>query len=153
MKNQVKAEELIKRYNAGEHVENGLFIECHYAAEGNGRPASGSIYYYVKPGERTQFHKIDCDEYWSYNAGGTLELWVIGLDGKLRVKYCGITEGAEPTVRFAAGEIFASRLDKDSPDGTFVTCITVPRFSYDGFQLLEQEEITSLYPDTAKFWE
>lgn len=153
MGEKISAEELISRYNADPHIENGQFIECHYPAEGDIRPASGSIYYYVKPGERTQFHKIDCDEYWSYNAGSTLELWVIGLDGKLRIKHCGITEGAEPTVRFAAGEIFASRLHEDAPDGSFVTCITVPRFTYDGFQMLQKEEITRLYPETAEFWQ
>lgn len=153
MANKIKADELIRRYDADRHVENGMFIERHYPADGSVRPASGSIYYYVKPGERTLFHKIDCDEYWSYNAGSTLELWVIGLDGSLRIMHCGITEGAEPTIRLAAGEIFASRLDDDAPDGAFVTCITVPRFSYKGFQMLSKEEMTRLYPDTAEFWE
>lgn len=153
MENKISAEELISRYKADRHVENGMFIERHYPAGGTGRPASGNIYYYVKPGERTQFHRIDCDEYWSYNAGSTLELWVISLDGQLRIEQCGITEGAEPTIRLAAGEIFASRLGEDAPDGTFVTCITVPRFSYEGFQMLSREEMSRLYPDTDGFWE
>lgn len=149
----MSAEQLIKRYCMESHVENGLFIEQHYKSEGNMRPASGSIYYFVKPGEKTQFHKIDCDEYWSFNCGATLELWVIGLDGKLKIKRCGIEEGAEPTVRFAAGEIFASRLRAEAPDGAFVTCITVPRFTYDGFQMYDKEEITQNYPSTLGFWE
>lgn len=149
----MRAEQLIERYGMENHVENGLYIERHYVSKGSARPASGSIYYYVKPGERTQFHKIDCDEYWIFNAGATLELWVIGLDGKLEIKNCGIEEGAEPTIRLAAGEIFASRLQADASDGTFITCITVPRFTYDGFQMYEKEEITKTYPDTQKFWE
>jgi len=147
-----RADDLVKKYPFDLHDENGLFVECHYEAKGPGRPASGSIYYYVRPGERTQFHKIDCDEYWSFNAGSTLELWVIGLDGELSIKYCGVEEGAEPTLRFAAGEIFASRLSADAKDGTFITCITVPRFTYDGFQMFDKETMIKTYPETEEFW-
>lgn len=149
----MRAEELAKRYAFEEHVENGMFIETDYEDTEHERPYSGSIYYYVRPGERTQFHRIDCDEYWCFNAGETLELWVIGLDGKLSIKYCGITEGAEPNVRFAAGEYFASRLTKKATDGCFVTCITVPRFTYDGFEMLEQQEAIKLFPETEKFFD
>lgn len=150
---KMTAAELIGRYGADMHVENGLFVECHYPAEGEERPASGSMYYYVRPGERTRFHSIDCDEYWSYNAGSTLELWVVGLDGRLSIRRCGITEGGEPTIRLAAGEIFASRLDADALDGTFMTCITVPRFTYEGFRLFNKEDVISLVPEAAAFWE
>ncbi len=45
------------------------------------------------------------------------------------------------------------KLLEDAPDGSFVTCITVPRFTYDGFQMLQKEEITRLYPETAEFWQ
>ena len=149
----MRADELIKRYSMSDHVENGLFVERHYIDDSGERPASGSIFYYVAPGERTAFHKIDCDEYWCYNAGCTLELWVIGLDGKLRVLSCGTGEGAEPFVRFAKGEIFASRLPEDAHDGAFITCITVPRFSYDGFEMFTKDQIIALCPQTEKFWD
>ena len=146
----MRAEELISRYSMEAHQEHGLFIENHYFHEG-GRAASGSIYYYVAPGERTEFHRIDCDEYWCFNAGTTLELWVIGLDGKLEIKRCG-NDGGEPCVRFAAGEIFASRLPEDAPDGAFITCITVPRFTYEGFEMIDKAHMTETYPETADFW-
>lgn len=146
-------EDFLKRYNFTDHIENGRFIEFHYPHTGSDRAESGSIYYYVAPGEKTEFHRIDCDEYWCFNAGDTIELWVVGLDGKLSVKKLGMGEDAEPTVRFAKGEIFASKLGNDSKDGCLITCITVPRFTYDGFELFERERMEKEYPETTKFWE
>jgi len=149
----MRADELSGRFEMAPHAENGKFLLCHYEDRSGRRPASGSIYYYVSPGERTEFHKIDCDEYWVFNAGVTLEIWVIGLGGKLQLRRCGTDAGAEPVVFFGAGEIFASRLGSDAPDGTFVTCITVPRFTEEGFTLLRREEMVTQYPETAAFWE
>lgn len=148
----MKASELIKKYTMEKHIENGAFIERHYVDDENKRAESGSIYYYVAPGEITEFHRIDCDEYWCYNAGATIETWSFDKDGKLKKQLLGITEGAEPFIFFRRGEIFASRLSKDSKDGTFVTCITVPRFTYDGFEKFEKEEIAAMYPEAAEFW-
>lgn len=149
----MRAEDFIKRLSMEGHIENGQYLECHYEYTGQGRAPSGSIYYYVSPGERTEFHRIDCDEYWVYNAGETLELWVIDRTGKLDVKHCGLSENAEPTIRFAAGEIFASRLSGDASDGCLVTCITIPRFCYEGFELLEKERMLQQYPETKAFWD
>lgn len=149
----MRADELIARFSMEAHPEHGLFIERHYEASGDSRPASGCIYYYVAPGERTEFHRIDCDEYWCFNAGSALELWIIDLEGDLHVKRCGLGPGAEPAVRFAAGEIFASRLPENAADGSFITCITVPRFTYDGFEMIDRASITAQYPETAGFWD
>lgn len=149
----MRAEELMKRYEFDPHEENGLFVERNYEVVGEERAASGCIYYYVRPGERALFHQIDCDEYWCFNAGATLELWIIGTDGKLSIKRLGLEEDAEITVRFAAEEIFAARLDESAVDGTFLTCITVPRFDASAYILYEKEKITEMYPATLKFWE
>lgn len=133
------------------HPENGIFIERHYPSVAPGRPESGSIYYYVAPGEITEFHRIDCDEYWCYNAGSPLEVWSV-KDGVLKKMVCGISENAEPVLFLQRGELFASRLPKDAPDGTFITCITVPRFTYEGFEMFTREQMMELCPETGDFW-
>ena len=148
----MKANELIKKYSMNPHIENGAFIEKHYKSDKDGRPDSGSIYYYVAPGEITEFHSIDCDEYWSHNAGSDIEIWSFSPDGKLKKHILGTSENAEPLVFFKRGEIFASRLSGDSPDGSFITCITVPRFTYEGFELIEKERMIELYPESSEFW-
>ena len=146
------ATELMQRYSMEAHIENGAFVECHYKNDLPGRAASGSIYYYVAPGERTEFHRIDCDEYWSYAAGAPLELWQIDAQGRLSVCRIGIGPDCEPTVFFKSGVIFASRSLSTDGDGTFLTCVTVPRFSYDGFKMYSREEMLRLCPETAAFF-
>lgn len=149
----MSADELIKKYTMEEHQEKGLFIERHYEDKSGSRPASGSIYYYVSPGMHSEFHRIDCDEYWCHNAGSNLDVWVIDKDGHLQIKKCGVEDNAEPFIRFAKGEIFATRLSVDAADGAFITCITVPRFTYDGFEIIEKEKMIAKYPETKDFWE
>ena len=148
----MRADELIQNYSMEEHVEHGLFIERHYESVGSARPASGSIYYYVAPGERTEFHRIDCDEYWCYNAGSCLELWVVRGNGRPERLTCGPGPGAEPCIRLARGDIFAARLPASAEDGAFITCITVPRFSYQGFELLDKALMLTEHPETEPFW-
>ena len=155
----MNAKDLASRYSMDAHVENGLFIENHYEkseenlpAYNPDRAASGSIYYYVAPGELTEFHRIDCDEYWVYNEGSDIDLWVISTDGSLWVKRLGIGPGAEPCIRIAAGEIFASKLPGDAADGTFLTCITVPRFTYEGFEMIDKDSVLQIQPMCREFW-
>lgn len=146
-------ESLMKHFSMEEHAENGSFVEKHYKHTGDGRPASGMIYYYVAAGERTEFHVIDCDEYWCYTAGSPLEIWCVDESGKLTVNRLGIEEDCEPGVYVRHGIIFASRHPKGADEGTFLTCITVPRFQYEGFTLIPQESMTEKYPETAAFFQ
>lgn len=147
------AKELIRRYQTGRHEENGLFVERHYPSDKPGRADSGSIYYYVAPGETTEFHRIDCDEYWCHTAGEDIGIWSFRPDGTLRKLLLGSSEKAEPMAFFQKGEIFASRLPAESPDGAFIVCITVPRFSYEGFEPISKARMLSLFPESAGFWE
>lgn len=146
------AKELVKRYAMDVHAENGVFIERHYEHTGTERAASGLIYYYVAPGERTQFHVIDCDEYWCYACGAPLEVWQIDGDGELTIARLGVDEGCEPVLYQKKGVTFASRLAADVADGTFLSCLTVPRFTYDGFRLLTKAEVCALCPAAESFF-
>ncbi len=153
----MNARELASKYNMAEHPENGAFLERHYDNSSEcGRAASGSIYYYVAPGEKTKFHKIDCDEYWCYTVGSDLEVWLIDeVTGSVTVKKIGAGEDAEPFVYVRKGMVFASRHSAgfDIEDGTFLVCITVPRFTYEGFTLLEDSDVIARFPEAASFYE
>ena len=146
------AKELAERYHLTAHPENGSFLERHYENVGEGRAASGSIYYYVAEDERTAFHRIDCDEYWCYNAGSPLDVWQIDPKGGLTVTRLGTDEGCEPLLYVRTGTLFASRHGEAYADGTFLTCITVPRFRYEGFTMLSREEVLELCPAAEEFF-
>ena len=150
---KITAEELAARFGLEKHPENGAFLERHYEAGAAERAASGSIYYYVAPDEITKFHAIDCDEYWCYAAGTPLQLWQIDPSGNVSVSVLGIEEGCLPFVFVKAGTVFGSRHGALGKEGTFLTCITVPRFEYRGFRLLEQDEILKSHPELRSFFE
>ncbi len=148
----ITAEELLRRYNMEPHAENGSFSERHYVSLDEGRPASGSIYYYVAPDEITKFHHIDCDEYWCYVAGSPLELCRISPEGEVSTSMLGIEEGCSPFIYFKKGVKFASRHPKHESEGTFIICITVPRFRPEGFTLCEDEDIVKEHPELETFF-
>jgi len=146
-------EMLIRRFSLQPHIENGAFVERHYENAEAGRAESGLIYYYVAPDELTQFHVIDCDEYWCYVAGSPLDIWLLDPDGTLSVQRLGIAEGCEPAVFVRRGVAFASRHTGAPEEGTFLSCVTVPRFSYEGFRMFDREEMIACCPQTAAFYE
>lgn len=39
-----------------------------------------------------------------------------------------------------------------APDGSLITCITVPRFSYEGFEMFSREQMEEMNPEIKAFW-
>ncbi len=145
-------EELKEYFGLAPHAENGAFSEQHYGHFFSGRASSGSIFYYVGPEEITEFHRIDCDEYWCYSEGVPLDVWLISEDGKITVKKLGTDKGCEPFVYVPKGTLFASRHSGKADCGTFLVCITVPRFDPSGFELISKEELLEKHPEAAEFY-
>lgn len=147
----VSADELARQLNMQPHEEGGAFLELESQGASERKP-SGSIYYYLPQGAVSDFHVIDCDEYWTHSAGDVLELWVIDEKGELSVQRLGVAADANPLVKVTAGCIFAARHAGERADGTFVSCITVPQFRYEGWRLVSREDALSRCP-AAGFWE
>lgn len=149
----MKVDELVKYYRMDVHEENGAYLERHYKAGDEERPASGSIYYYLGPKELAQFHVIDCDEYWAYSGGSPLEIWQFSPTGELTRSRLGLGLGLEPLVYIPAGTWFGAKHFAGAEEGTFLSCITVPRFQYEGWRLISEQEITEKYPEAKEFYE
>ena len=153
MNGKTTAEELKERFSLSPHPENGSFAERHYADGSGDRPASGSIFYYVAPDEITAFHRIDCDEYWCYAAGSDLEVTMIREDGSVERALLGVGDGASPLLYVKKGTVFASRhTGTPAPEGTFLSCITVPRFSPRGFEIFSKEDVLKTHPELEIFY-
>lgn len=143
----------IQRFAMQPHVEGGFFTLLDgQEATAEERYSSGVIYYALQPGQRADFHVLDCDEYWLYHAGSTLEVWIYGLDGKLRIERLGLDENAQPCVLVRAGALFGARSAQPAGDTTLLSCVTVPQFTYDHYRLLRQEEMLREHPDAAAFF-
>jgi len=149
----MRADELAVRFRMEPHVEGGSFVELNEAVpEGVGRAPSGAIYYHLGSEEFSDFHVLDSDEYWLWHAGSTLEIWEAGEDGRMLIRRLGIEDGAEPCLLLKAGVVFGARHLSCAEDGTFVSCVTVPRFSYENYRILPKEEMLEKYPTSAAFY-
>lgn len=146
------ARDLVQLYRMREHAEHGSFLERHYQDGSGRRPLSGSIYYYLAPEERADFHVLDCDEYWSYHSGSPLELWLMDAAGQVSRSVLGLGRGAEPLIYIPGGTVFGARHFSGAEDGTFVSCVTVPRYQEAGWRLYSQEEAVTKWPRLAEFY-
>ena len=150
----MRADDLAARFNLEPHVEGGTFVELNEAVpEGMGRAPHGVIYYHLGSNEHSDFHVLDSDEYWLWHAGSTLEIWIVNDDGSMRIQRLGVEDGADPCVLIKAGVIFGARHMAGACDGTFVSCVTAPRFSYEHYRILPREEMLEKYPASAAFFE
>jgi uncharacterized protein len=64
----VTAEQIIARLGLKPHPEGGHFVETFRAPEGT------AIYFLLKAGERSHWHRVNADEIWHHYAGAPLEL-------------------------------------------------------------------------------
>ena len=150
---QTSADKLSEIYGMTPHMENGLYRLMRYAHTPKARASSGSILYYVGAEEHSIFHSIDCDEYWAYNEGEPLELWVVYPDSSFSVVLLGTCEGAIPLTFVPKGSFFAGRHRKGSTDGTLVSAVTVPGY-IEGHSntIYTREEMISRFPFIEDFW-
>ena len=142
----MKSEILKNEYNLEKHPEGGWFSESYTSQDEKAqRPLAGSIYFLLEKDDISHFHQIDCDELWYIHEGCGLKITSIE-DGKLKEYYLGMNEGQNAMVLLPKGAIFAAEnIDKESY--TFISCATIPKFSYEGFRLVLQDEIKKSFPD------
>ena len=127
------AEEIIAQLGLRPHPEGGNFVET-FRAPGPGRSAGTAIYFLLKAGERSHWHKVDADETWHHYAGAPLEL-SLSDDGHgvrhLRLgSDLGIGERPQATVPRHVWQAARSL-----GAWTLVGCTVAPGFEYSGFEL------------------
>ena len=127
------ADEIIARYELTPHPEGGHYREIYRAqAEDGRRGAVTSIYYLLRAGETSTWHRVDAVEIWHYHAGDALGL-DLSLDGVETTSHrLGVGEGAWPQVVVPVGAWQSAR-----PEGawTLVGCTVAPAFEFAGFEL------------------
>lgn len=136
---------LKQKYHLEQHPEGGWFSECYTAPfVSNDRAFMGSIYFLLEGDDISHFHQIDCDEIWYHHEGCALKITMI-IDGKVSECIIGTDEGQHAMAVIPKGAIFAAEnIDKSS--FCFMSCATTPKFMYEGFRLVDSEEIKSLCP-------
>ena len=128
------ADDIIETLGLAPHPEGGWYRQT-WAGHEEPRPAGTCIYYLLKPGEESRWHRVDATEIWHYYAGAPLSLRLAPtMAGPARDHILGpdLPRGESPQIIVPEGHWQTAK----SGDGwTLVGCTVSPGFSFDGFEL------------------
>lgn len=131
----LSADEVIRRLELQPHPEGGYFRETYrHVAEDGGRGACTAIFYLLKAGETSAWHRVDAVEIWHYYAGAPLAL-TLSPDGRTLASHhlgADLTANQEPQVIVPP---FAWQTAVSLGRWSLVGCTVAPAFDFAGFEL------------------
>ncbi len=140
------------------HPEGGFFKEVYRSQETiasealpsrfkGERTFSTAIYYLLRQGEHSLFHRIKSDECWHFYAGGTLLIHIIEPNGKYYCIKLGSNIYLGETFQFIvpAKAWFAA---EPAPESEFSLCgcTVAPGFDFADFEIAHKEELLTAFP-------
>jgi len=154
-----KADYWIINLNLESHPEGGYFRETYRASEdipadalpegfSSERSFCTAIYFLLKSGQVSRFHRIKSDEQWHFYTGSSLTLHIIDKNGKYSQKLLGpdLENGEVFQLIVPAGCWFGATVN--NPDSySLAGCVVSPGFHFDDFELAEREQLLEEYPE------
>jgi len=151
--NSLTDQEVIAALGLAPHPEGGFFRETFRAPATVAAPfgpvsraASTAIYFLLRAGEFSAFHRVLSDEVWHHYLGATLELHTIDRAGQHQRIELGphLQHGERPQWVVPAGRLQAARVIGDG----FVLCgcTVAPGFDFADFSMPARGELCSRYP-------
>jgi len=133
------AHEVIARLALEAHPEGGFFRETwrDEPADG-GRGRGSSIFFLLRGGEQSRWHRIDSTEIWHFYEGAPLELLVTG-DGEHVTRHVmgpGLFDGETPQAIVPPDAWQSAR---SLGDWTLVGCTVSPAFEFDFFEMADDD--------------
>lgn len=128
------ADEVIRLLKLQPHPEGGYFRETYRDPDTcDGRSVSTAIYFLLKAGEVSRWHRVDAAEAWHWYAGAPLELR-IAADGAEDLHRLGndLSAGERPQTVVPKGAWQSAR---SLGDWTLVGCTVAPGFEFSGFEM------------------
>lgn len=106
-----------------------------------------SIYFLLRDGEVSNFHRLKSDEMWYYHAGNSLTIYMISPTGELTTKELGldIKNGETPQILVPKNYIFGSAMNNQG--FSLVGCMVSPGFEFRDFELFDRENLLKMYPE------
>jgi hypothetical protein len=127
------ADEIIRTLELRPHPEGGHYRET-WVAENEGRPTGTCIYFLLKAGESSHWHRVDATEIWLYHAGAPLVLSMAATEvgpAQDHMLTPDLSEG-RPQIIVPENHWQAAR---STGDFTLVSCTVSPGFRFEGFTL------------------
>jgi len=130
------ADQIIAHLKLVPHPEGGHYRQTWIAESEDGiRPAGTSIYFLLKAGETSHWHRVDAAEIWHYYAGAPLILSLAETDqGPATDHVLGpdLATGQFPQHIVPKDHWQAAR---STGDWTLVGCTVSPAFQFEDFEL------------------
>ena len=129
------ADEIIAALGLEPHPEGGWYRETYrHAAADGGRGACTAIYFLLKRGEVSAWHRVtDADEIWHWYAGAPLTLRIAGSESTETLTLGpSLGAGERPQAVVPAN---AWQSAESQGDWTLVGCTVAPAFDFSGFEM------------------
>lgn len=127
------ADQIIAHLGLTPHPEGGHYRQT-WVAQNQGRATGTCIYFLLKAGESSHWHKVDATEIWLWHAGAPLVLSMSEADDGPAQDHLltpDLHHGA-PQLIVPQGHWQAAR---STGAYTLVSCTVSPGFQFDGFEL------------------
>lgn len=128
-------DDIIATLNLQPHPEGGHYAETFRdAPDAHGRARSTAIYFLLRAGERSHWHRVDAAEIWLWHAGAPLTLHISENTRDQRAITLGpdLAAGQRPQ---AIAPAQAWQAAESQGAWTLVSCIVAPGFVFSGFEL------------------
>jgi uncharacterized protein len=130
-----QADRIIAELDLQPHPEGGWYRQTWQGPAQDARAVGTAIYFLLRAGERSHWHRVDAGEVWLWHAGSPLDLLMAEADtGPLSVHRLGpdVLAGERPQAVVPAGWWQAA----EAREGwALVSCCVAPGFRFDGFEL------------------
>lgn len=129
------ADEIIAHLRLAPHPEGGHYRQTWVDESAPGRPSGTCIYFLLRAGERSHWHRVDAVEIWHFHAGAPLVLSVAATDAGPAEEYRlgqDLAGGETPQVIVPTDHWQAART---TGAWTLVSCTVSPGFRFEGFDL------------------
>lgn len=130
------AAQIIETLDLQPHPEGGHYTERWRAPCAAGSRAVGTaIYFLLKRGESSRWHRIDATEIWHFYAGSPLRLEVADADGReSHVLGTDLLGGQRPQIQIPP---MAWQSAVSQGDWSLVGCTVSPAFMFEHFEMAE----------------
>lgn len=155
-------EQLIRILDLRPHPEGGFYTETFRsslsvdsAAHPAPRSASTAIYFLLRKGDFSAFHRVRSDEVWHHYAGDALELFLLEPRGALSIERLGneLSRGERPQAIAARNVLQAARPDPAGTHGFVLCgCTVAPGFDFADFEMPSREDLTRRYAAHASLF-
>jgi predicted cupin superfamily sugar epimerase len=152
---------LVRRLDLSPHPEGGFYRETYRASDSiahaaldarfkGDRAVCTAIYYLIRLGDFSAFHRIASDEVWHFYAGASLTVHCLNVDGSHDAIRLGarFDRGETPQAVVRAGTWFGARIEGDGAY-SLVGCTVAPGFDFADFELATRLELLRSHPNQA----